>query len=64
MVSVVAHWGGRCPQKENQWELCRYIEQLAKVSHILYEEKPEIKRFDGKIEGRILLSPNLVEVAS
>jgi len=63
MPSVVAEWRGRCPQRENQLELCRYIWQLARVSHIFYEEYPEIKRFDGKIKGRILLEPGLVEDA-
>ena len=61
MTSVIAHWRGTCPRKEVQLELCKYIEQLAEVSHSFYETSPEIKRFDNKIRGRILLNPDLIE---
>jgi len=61
MTSVIAHWRGTCPRKEVQLELCKYIEQLAEVSHSFYETSLEIKRFDNKIRGRILLNSNLIK---
>jgi hypothetical protein len=60
MPSVIAHWRGTCP-RGGQLELCKYIEQLPEVSHSFYETSPEIKRFDNKIRGRILLNSNLIE---
>lgn len=58
----MAHWGGNCPRRETQLELCKYIEKLAEVSHSFYEISPEIKRFDNnKIRGIILLKPDLIE---
>jgi tetratricopeptide (TPR) repeat protein len=63
MGSVMAHWSGRCPRREDQSELCRHIEQLARASHSFYEKTPEIKKFNNKIKGSILLKPGLVEDA-
>ncbi|MBS7250206.1 MAG: tetratricopeptide repeat protein [Candidatus Freyarchaeota archaeon] len=63
MGSVIANWKGRCQQKEVQLELCKYIKKLASVSHSYYEVPPEIKWFNNKINGRILICPELVENA-
>ena len=60
MPSVIVSWKGRCLSRTKQSDLCGFISRLAEVSHGLYENPPEVKLFNKRIEGRILLSKSLL----
>lgn len=61
MSSVIVGWKGKCHSQKKQKELCKFIDQLAEVSHSFYEEPPKVKHFDGYIEGEILLPGSLLK---
>lgn len=66
MSTVIVDWLGQCPSHEVQCDLLRYVDELARCSHGFLAKPPvkcdepleplQIKRWDNRIEGRILLS--------
>lgn len=74
MPSVVAAWSGQCVSPELQRELLVFIEDLAKLSHSLFDEPPlgtdepvkvpEIRHWDSRIRGKIVVSRGLMDETS
>ena len=62
MPSVIVNWSGQCKERNVRLELFSYIKELAELSHSYYESPPTMTYFDESIiEGKILLSPNLIK---
>lgn len=64
MGSVGVRWSGHCTSREARLGLCKFVDELAKCSHSLFEdfeEPPQIKYWDTTINGKILLPDRLLE---
>lgn len=60
MPSVIAYWTGQLRDPAEREELCLRLADLGRLSHRFFQGKPpDIKRFDHRIEGDILLSAHL-----
>jgi hypothetical protein len=60
LVSVVACWEGRCEDLALQTELVARVAELAAFARAVTAPDRPIERFDGVIEGPILLEPGLL----
>lgn len=61
MATVEVVYKGQCRSVKKQRELCRFLEPLAELSRGLYKPPHHVKRFDGYIEGDILISRSLLK---
>jgi hypothetical protein len=61
MPSVVVSWSGACPQRAVRDALVGQLEPIAAVSRSYFDQPPEVAIFDGRVEGRIVVSDLVVD---
>ena len=64
MGSVYVRWTGRCLDGEARAQLLDKLIDFARMSESYFDEFSGFQRFDRTLEGRILLSPDLLEGTS
>jgi len=62
MVSVVASWDGHCRTPALQVELVTHVAQIAAFARGITSPRDPITRFDGVVDGPILLEPGLLPI--
>jgi hypothetical protein len=61
MPSVLVSWRGSCPERDVRDALLRRLEPIAALSHGYFDEPPTVALFDGRIEGRVVVSERVVD---
>lgn len=60
MGSVYVRWTGHCTDPEIRTQLLSKLTQLADLSHSYANDSSGFQRFDRTLDGRILVSPDLL----
>ena len=60
MGSVYVRWTGRCIDVEARTILIEQLAEFARLSHNYFESAAQFQRFNRTLDGRILLSPDLL----
>ncbi len=61
MGSVYVRWTGRCTDEEVRGQLRDKLRELAISTFPYFEDSPGLQNYYGPIEGRILISPSLLD---